>query len=63
MSTGDMKVNVKKTKTTKVSKLTPGILNIKIEGGIVEQVKMLTIARYVDMMENGKNQVEGHENK
>jgi len=32
-----MKVNVKKTKTMNVSKLTPGILNITMEGGIVEQ--------------------------
>jgi len=35
----DMKVNEKKTMTKKVSKLTPGILNITMEGGIVEQVK------------------------
>jgi len=49
----DMKVNVKNTKTIFVSKLTPGILNITMERGIVEPVKKF---RYLGVWitENGR---------
>jgi len=53
----DMKVNVKKTKTMKVSKLTLGIPNITIEGGIVEQVKKFRYLRFW-ITEDGRCETE-----